>query len=669
MCASSPVIIRRLRLRTAGGDSITSRLRIGGLLERLPWQATGLGPSAILCIRSLRDPLPGRLSLSSPHARRMETWETALSQSLRRVACEAARPAGGAVPPTACAVVFADRAELLACLTRDWLTGRVGEGWWWSGLFGTGFPDVGSLLVAEPATLPSVIQFLATQGLASDFARRLDDAAASRLSTAVVEVTGLTAVARVLADVVYERSHGIALTESDTNFTVPEVRRTNSEFRETAGFAAAPETPPVASSLRTPPWEQIAPEIPLVGLGTAQQIALALPLMIHRTPVFVRSAECARELAAWIRSREPLVPNGIAPTHEQRRVTAGSPTERQVAAMDRTPDQTGDQNSLDESLGRETTVERANDASRPQSSQVQSTPATTSVTNADVPTIASGSPQLETGSRAFDPPGVFQTELGGLFYLLNLALYLQLYGDFTTPSRPGLALSPWDFVTLVGRELIGLGREKDPVWSLLAQLAGRDAMQPPGWGFQPSGEWRMPIDWLRPWSEQSEWSWECHDDRLRVFVDDRIPILDVARNGDPTSQLASELQPYFGIIAPLKEIRRPAGNLASEPIDAMQADADSVNQNRPAPDPAVRRWLNWLLPYLRARIARALGIADGFHAARLLCCAPGRVFTTSTCVDVVLSLADLPIEIRCAGLDRDPGWIPAAGRTVAFHFE
>jgi len=35
---------------------------------------------------------------------------------------------------------------------------------------------------------------------------------------------------------------------------------------------------------------------------------------------------------------------------------------------------------------------------------------------------------------------------------------------------------------------------------------------------------------------------------------------------------------------------------------------------------------------------------------------------------VRLSLTELPLEIRLAGLDRDPGWIPAAGRFLAFHF-
>jgi hypothetical protein len=45
------------------------------------------------------------------------------------------------------------------------------------------------------------------------------------------------------------------------------------------------------------------------------------------------------------------------------------------------------------------------------------------------------------------------------------------------------------------------------------------------------------------------------------------------------------------------------------------------------------------------------------------------VFITPTHVDVALRLADLPLQVRFAGLDRTPGWIPAAGRFVAFHFE
>jgi hypothetical protein len=41
---------------------------------------------------------------------------------------------------------------------------------------------------------------------------------------------------------------------------------------------------------------------------------------------------------------------------------------------------------------------------------------------------------------------------------------------------------------------------------------------------------------------------------------------------------------------------------------------------------------------------------------------------TATRLDIMLRLDELPIQIRLAGLDRDPGWVPAAGRTIAFHF-
>src|SRR4029453_19226509 len=46
-----------------------------------------------------------------------------------------------------------------------------------------------------------------------------------------------------------------------------------------------------------------------------------------------------------------------------------------------------------------------------------------------------------------------ETDFGGVFYLLNAALQLGLYGDFTTPMQPGLALPVWDFLALVGGEL------------------------------------------------------------------------------------------------------------------------------------------------------------------------------------------------------------------------
>ncbi|HKV11210.1 MAG TPA: hypothetical protein VJ725_23920 [Thermoanaerobaculia bacterium] len=75
-------------------------------------------------------------------------------------------------------------------------------------------------------------------------------------------------------------------------------------------------------------------------------------------------------------------------------------------------------------------------------------------------------------------------------------------------------------------------------------------------------------------------------------------------------------------------------------------------------------WLAATVERLRERLALA-GIEDPSQVVRRF----GRVTTTPAHLDVYFSLAAHPIEIRCAGLDRDPGWIPAAGRHVAFHFD
>jgi hypothetical protein len=52
-----------------------------------------------------------------------------------------------------------------------------------------------------------------------------------------------------------------------------------------------------------------------------------------------------------------------------------------------------------------------------------------------------------------------------------------------------------------------------------------------------------------------------------------------------------------------------------------------------------------------------------------VCAYPARLTLTPSSLAINLSLAALPLAIRYAGLDRDPGWIPAAARSVRFVFE
>jgi hypothetical protein len=169
---------------------------------------------------------------------------------------------------------------------------------------------------------------------------------------------------------------------------------------------------------------------------------------------------------------------------------------------------------------------------------------------------------VEPSTRELGAPT--RTGLGGVLFLLNVAIDLGLYGDFTQPANPGIALDPWDFLTLITRRLLDAPDEDDAVWPLLAALAGRDPEATPGEAF-----------------------------------------------------------------------------LAS----------------------AGPRWLG----AATRRVRSALGAAA--VDANTLCIRDSLVHVTDAHVDAVYALADHPLEIRIAGLDRDPGWIPAAGRYVAFHFE
>jgi hypothetical protein len=81
------------------------------------------------------------------------------------------------------------------------------------------------------------------------------------------------------------------------------------------------------------------------------------------------------------------------------------------------------------------------------------------------------------------------------------------------------------------------------------------------------------------------------------------------------------------------------------------------------------RWTQLMADYFGPRLARSLGIGTADDLAEILFARAARVNATPARLDVFFSLADLPIEIRLAGLDRDPGWMPAAGRAIAFHYE
>jgi hypothetical protein len=235
-----------------------------------------------------------------------------------------------------------------------------------------------------------------------------------------------------------------------------------------------------------------------------------------------------------------------------------------------------------------------------------------------------------------EPQRVVATSLGGVFHLVQVAQALGLYGDFTSPVVTGIRLGPWDFVTLVARGL-DVGSPRDPVWRLLADLQGRDPARPAGVGFRPPRLWRTPAAWLAPVDAPGPWRWR--DDGCRSAL--------VHPSGFVVVEGAS-----------LDRERECARYAVVRCLDADPA---------PSHGPARARWVAHLSAYLRVRLAVALGVPPS-RAGRTLCRRPASVHVTPARVDVVSELADLRIEVRRAGLDRDLGFVPAAGRTIGFVF-
>ncbi|MBK1660980.1 hypothetical protein [Paracraurococcus ruber] len=72
---------------------------------------------------------------------------------------------------------------------------------------------------------------------------------------------------------------------------------------------------------------------------------------------------------------------------------------------------------------------------------------------------------------------------------------------------------------------------------------------------------------------------------------------------------------------------------------------------------------------LAAPLAEAAAARFGEVWGPGLIAAPGRLHATPTHLDLMLPASALRVELRLAGLDLDPGWVPWLGRVIAFRYE
>lgn len=553
---------------------------------------SGPPPPAILCLRRLAAPVPAE-RFAPPLAR---AWGGALASGIAAGWRDAARPAAGPVPAGAGAVWFADRAELLACLARDARNGEATARWWWRTLrLGTTPAAVAAALVATPAALPAVFGHLAKAGEAAAVTAWFPADATMAIATALAEHFAVPI---------------------PTTSVAPRIRPAWRRF---------------ATGVRAE-WRQAVPELGSAGLTPWSARLLGLALVLHRRP----AASVAAARALWavdgrtVDDADALSPPP-RPLKPSRAATASEPPGpdiiRQAARATRTAHQPA--------VMRGAPWRRRHHDAPTGSPLPFSNPVPASrFDRGDLPP-APRPPEPDAGVLARDRA----TRHGGLFFLLNPLLELGLYGDFSAPRRPGLPVSPWDLLALFGDAATGGRIRREPIWRLLADLAGRRPGVAPGGGWRPIG-WDAPPAWLAGLPVAGPWRMTppSRRGRLRLLHPSGLLALDqpAAAARLALARRRPRQRPHHGGVPPGAVIDLPT----------WCATLATVLEARLGV--ALRRPAAGTLPWLIAR--------------------PATLRRTPGTLNATFDLGAHPLAIRRAGLDRDPGWIPAAGCDIRFHF-
>jgi hypothetical protein len=481
-------------------------------------------------------------------------------------------------------VLFADEAEMLACAARDVCRGPLSLFWWWRYLLHeTSFERVVAAWRDAPAYMPAAFELLTTIDAAASWIRRLTPSSAAALLDALLRAHALPA----LADEIAAACREVEATEAGRR-AMPVPRP------ETAAPSA--HRPGLRPSDLASPWRGVvpaeweAPSLPLVPRTFA-----AMCIVLRRSPWLPRTDEFSRAIVSYLReARRPerrdrqmvegvvhredvRLPLHAAPFDPRWSEGAASPESSRhasdIARRTVTTGQIGDvaQASEPDDVLLFPTAKRRRSTSRHERA-VELTVDHNSALPSPVtplPPQSDASSAPETASTALQPAiasiEVIESDYAGAFFLINVALDLELYSHGVTVIKD-LHLGIWRFVELAARDLLVEHDADDSLWELLKSLA------------EPAHGQTLP------------------DGAPDLSPDERARLI---------GRVHRHLEALFDV-----------------------EDSGSF---------LIRR---------RGRITRT----------------PGHL-------DVSFPLERHPIEIRAARLDRNPGWIPAAGVHVGFHFD
>ncbi|MEL6563230.1 MAG: hypothetical protein AAFQ59_02210 [Pseudomonadota bacterium] len=483
----------------------------------------------------------------------------------------AVRPQRGVVPDGADAVVFASTAELLACLMR-----LGADQPWWRAVAARLLGPIetparlGQMLAERATHLPAAIAFLVACIGRADAAARL----------AQFDVVML---ARAVADV-----WAIGLEDAEADLEVWHARRsfvvgsvtlpsgvTDTRVQAAAFIAAVQQ---LGMTYGSPSSRRTAAQALHVAAGIVE-VRDSTPPGVAETDVppahAARSYETRQALAPAADQAHADSKETSAKQHditESMAQAAPQPSERQTAEWQAQTTQTAQRGRSD--VPSKPTAPDPDPLPQPASAQD---------TGPD-PDLAATEDGADTDERSDAAsilhPRQIRTDLGGVFFLWHLCRAFDLPDAAQEWEMPD-ALGPWGLIEAIARTLLTPDVSAgDPIWTLLAELDGRDPDAPIG----------------------------------------------------------------GGLPAPHEHVPTPSPHIA----------------------PALAAFLARIMPAMRARLADALdGSPDTVgHILRRA----ARIDLAPAEIDVVFAMADADAATRRAGLDVDPGWVPALGHIMRFHY-
>jgi hypothetical protein len=601
---AATLTIARLHATRGTHEPLIARLAAEALAAEVATALPPLPPQAVLMLRRLALALPLRALERLPDARLRLQVASAARGAIAAAAAHAGRPALGQVADDAEAVWFGDEAELLACLARDALAGRLNH-WWWRQLLGRAFPDWVSAWIDRPAMTAAALRLLARTGQLAAACKVLAPRGVLAMLPAVSDTIPVPAARARGGDVAPAAAPvSAAATPAAVQPARDAVAATRRDDDAAVAAFVAPEH--ASAQLAAPSTDLPAPARALARTRGAHPTQEASPVA-HLATEHTAVALPAIRTAAAPGSTHAV---GMAPfgmSAEADRVVHNSDAAPALpAAIDdratppaRTPPAPVQAATLvrnDTALARthrpDAPVARLRDAPG-----VDASPALASPVAVDVPTHAPTAGPAPTLDAA---PHVVITHYGRLLFLVNLLLGDGLYPDFTRPLDPAFPLPVWRLLILIGHGLIGPALRDDPLWPLLADLAA-DGTQT---GAVRDLERRWPVPKAPP-------------------------------------------------------VRRQAGTNVRFP---------HPRRLRHAPAGSLARWLARYLQSLRARLAPALATTPAL-VGRTFAGPAAQLWVSEAELVLVTPLDTHPVAWRLAGLDRDPGPLPGAGRTLRMVFD